>query len=109
MNRSAISLLALIILITSLLTTIEFTQAASANTWTEKAPMQTARSSLGTAVVDGKIYAIGGSTFSGGSGDQNGALPSTGGAVGTNEMYDPQTDTWVFKDQTCLHQEAILL
>jgi len=71
--------------------------ATSPNFWAEKAPMQVARSGLGVAVVDGKIYAIGGTTYSGGSGDINGPLPSTGGTVGTNEMYDPETDTWVFK------------
>jgi hypothetical protein len=53
------------------------------NTWTQKAPMQTARDGLGVAVVNGKIYAIGGFTEN--------------GVVGTNEEYDPETDTWTFK------------
>lgn len=45
--------------------------------------MHAARSNLGVAVVNGKIYAIGGNT-------QN-------GIVGTNEEYDPEMDTWTFK------------
>lgn len=49
--------------------------------WTEKAPMPTARLGLGVAAVDGKIYAIGGCS-------------DTAFTVGTNEMYDPATDTW---------------
>jgi hypothetical protein len=53
------------------------------NTWTQKAPMQQARSSLGAAGVNGKIYAIGGN--------------SENGKVGTNEEYDPATDTWTYR------------
>jgi hypothetical protein len=45
--------------------------------------MPTARRSLGLAVVDGKIYAIGG--------------VGKDGKVGTNEMYDPATDNWTTK------------
>jgi len=60
---------------------------AAENTWATKAPMHVARSNLGVAVVDGKIYAIGGST-------RSGARVLTGGVVGTNEEYDPATDTW---------------
>lgn len=57
---------------------------AAVNTWTQKAPMQQARSSLGVAVVNNKIYAIGG-------------VAGSGNYVGTNEEYDPETDTWTFK------------
>lgn len=64
--------------------TISISSASSSNearenTWVFMAPMPTARSNLGVAVVDGKIYAIGGD------------------ASGTNEMYDPFTDTWTIK------------
>jgi hypothetical protein len=45
--------------------------------------MQKARNSLGAAVVNGKIYAIGGN--------------AENGKVGTNEEYDPRTDTWRYK------------
>ncbi len=47
------------------------------NTWENKMPMPTPRSSLQANVVDGKIYLIGGYP--------NGTL---------NEVYDPETDTW---------------
>jgi N-acetylneuraminic acid mutarotase len=48
--------------------------------WVTLESMPTERYWLGVAVVDGKIYAIGGY--------------SNGSVVGTNEMYDPETDTW---------------
>lgn len=51
--------------------------------WITKEPMPTARSGLGVAVVNGKIYAIGGS-------DGNGHLNTT-------EEYDPATNTWATK------------
>jgi len=60
------------------------------NAWVKKAPMHQARASLGVAVVNGKIYAIGGSTGN----DESSHIGET---VSTNEEYDPVTDTWVFK------------
>ena len=57
---------------------------AAEDTWATKAPMHVARSGLGVAVVDGKIYAIGG-------------LLETVAATGTNEEYDPATDTWTYR------------
>jgi hypothetical protein len=63
------------------------------NSWTSKAPMQQARAGLGVAVVNGKIYAIGGSNV---SGIYPPIMPA-GGFVGTSEEYDPATDTWTFK------------
>ena len=57
--------------------------ATTENTWVEKASMHQARSNLGVAVVNGKIYAIGG----------NGNT----GIVGTNEEYDPKTGSWIYK------------
>jgi N-acetylneuraminic acid mutarotase len=63
------------------------------NTWKTLAPMQQARGGLGVVAVDGKIYAIGGSTASG-------PYPADffkGGFVATNEEYDPETDTWLVK------------
>lgn len=50
--------------------------------WTTKRPMPTARSRFGIAVVNGKIYVIGG---------YNGSI------LNVNEMYDPATDTWTRK------------
>jgi len=53
--------------------------SAAEDTWTTLEPKPTARNGLGVAVVDGKIYAIGGAYS------------------GHNEMYDPATDTWTIK------------
>lgn len=59
----------------------------------QKADMPTARYGLSTSVVDGRIYAIGG------TGTTNGlhaeAEPSM--FVATAEMYDPETDRWTQK------------
>jgi N-acetylneuraminic acid mutarotase len=54
---------------------------AEAGTWTRKADMPTARYIPGSAVVDGKIYVIGGA-------------PVQYGATAVVEEYDPATDTW---------------
>jgi N-acetylneuraminic acid mutarotase len=53
------------------------------DSWVPKAPMHEARSGVGTAVVNGKIYAIGGTNQE--------------GFRATNEEYDPETNTWTFK------------
>lgn len=54
------------------------------DSWTTKLSMPTARRGLGAAVVDGKIYVLGG--YKEGS-----------GLLGTNEEYDPSTNTWTTK------------
>jgi N-acetylneuraminic acid mutarotase len=51
--------------------------------WTTKEPMLTARTGIGVAVVNGKIYAIGGANQE--------------GFRATTEEYDPATNTWTFK------------
>lgn len=56
----------------------------AADTWTTKAEMPTARYALCTGVVNGKIYAIGGSS-------------TQYRALATVEEYDPATDTWTTK------------
>ncbi len=68
------------------------------NSWSELAPMHVARSDLGVAVVNGKIYAIGGNTESGymPHSDRN-DYSRLGWINDTNEEYDPKTDTWTFK------------
>ncbi len=58
--------------------------ADSQSAWTSMSPMPTARGGVGLAVVNGKIYAIGG--LNGNS------LP-----VSTTEEYDPQTNGWTSK------------
>jgi N-acetylneuraminic acid mutarotase len=62
------------------------------NTWTQKAPMQQARHELGAAVVNGKIYAIGGTVYT-----YQDLYRVESKIVGTNEEYDTKTDTWSFK------------
>jgi N-acetylneuraminic acid mutarotase len=72
-----------LLLTLSLLLTVTVPYALAAEDfWTTKEPMPTARAILGAAVVDAKIYAIGG---------------LSGGHLSTNEMYDPATDSWVTK------------
>ena len=51
------------------------------DTWTQKADMPTARHSASSAVVDGKIYAIGG-------------WSSLGSRTAVVEQYDPAADIW---------------
>jgi hypothetical protein len=53
------------------------------NSWTTLAPMSTPRTGLDAAVVDGKIYAIGGTS------SKNEEYASN-----KNEEYDPATNTW---------------
>lgn len=52
----------------------------AANTWTARAPMPTPRQGMAVAVVNGRIYAIGGW----------GGWPD----LSTVEVYDPATNTW---------------
>ena len=58
------------------------------DTWTRKADMPTPRGGLCTAVVNGKIYAIGGVTGMAGGGDP---------LVRVVEEYDPIADVWTRK------------
>ena len=59
------------------------TVRAVEDSWTTLKPVPTIRSRLGVAVVNGKIYAIGGR--------------NDGGYLSTNEEYDPATNTWTTK------------
>ena len=95
MNKKGALLLISTLLLTSFYVALK---PASANTltensWVSRAPMHQARGGLGVATLNGKIYAIGGSIASG-------PYPPdffAGGFVGTNEEYDPATDTWTTK------------
>jgi N-acetylneuraminic acid mutarotase len=85
-SKNAALLLVFVFLTASLI--IIVTEPVSAatpveNSWMSKASMHVARSNLGVAIVNGKIYAIGGKSKS--------------GLVDTNEEYDPTTNTWTYK------------
>ncbi|HVH29155.1 MAG TPA: kelch repeat-containing protein [Vicinamibacterales bacterium] len=59
------------------------------NTWEQRTPMPTARNHHFSAVVNGKIYMIGGRLGSGGAGAAS--------ATDVNEEYDPATNVWTLK------------
>ena len=94
-----ITVLLLLVLTTALFVESVKPVSASAvtdNSWASKAPMNLARANLGVAVVNGKIYAIGGDT----STIMGNVCPGTGRSyqlVGTNEEYDPNLDSWTTK------------
>jgi N-acetylneuraminic acid mutarotase len=92
MRKSIALLLVLVFLTASCLIAAKpaFSSADTAeDTWAAKAPMQQARAGLGVAVVNGKIYAIGGSTV-----QTKLTCYVSGGIVNVNEEYNPATDTW---------------
>jgi hypothetical protein len=90
MSKRVALLLVLVFLTASLIVAAKPVSAPTPveNSWTSKAPIHVARGGLGVAVVNGKIYAIGGSTEAGHYG------ATTGEIVGLNEEFDPATNTW---------------
>jgi N-acetylneuraminic acid mutarotase len=85
----------LLVFASTILLVVLFVEPASAgvgveNTWTTKAPMHQARGLVGVAVVEDKIYAIGG--YNATSSFANETFLS-----GTTEEYDPATNAWVYK------------
>lgn len=68
---------------------------AKTNTWTTKSPMPTARHHLTTAVVDGKLFAIGGRLL--GNGIQSEDMQEALTNFDRVEMYDPETDSWTVR------------
>jgi len=70
------------------LNSILASSALVGDSWNTKTSMNEPRYRLEVVVVDGKIYAIGGYTSA------NSVDSVSCGFVGTNECYDPVTDTW---------------
>ena len=68
----------------------------SENSWVTKASMNQARAYLGVAVVNGRIFAIGGDN-GGYMGNVANAIGRTNSVVNTTEEYDPVNDMWTFK------------
>jgi hypothetical protein len=95
MSKSVAAILVLFFMVASCIAVKPALSSADVveDSWESKAPMQQARAGLGVVAVNGKIYAIGGSTASG-------PYPPdafAGDFVGTNEEYDPETDTWTYR------------
>ncbi|MDE0684448.1 MAG: sigma-70 family RNA polymerase sigma factor [Candidatus Poribacteria bacterium] len=65
------------------------------DTWEQKASIPTARSGVSVSVVDGKIYAIGGTKTK--TIQVPRGFSSESEELATVEMYDPVTDTWTQK------------
>lgn len=82
--RKGIAFLLVLVFLTASCIVVVKPAWASADSWTTKAPMPSTRRGLGAAVVNGKIYAIGG------------RLPG-GVPIDINQEYDPATDKWVSK------------
>jgi len=70
----------------------EFVSPPEEDVWVRLASLQQARCELGATVVDGKIYAMGGTVIT---------IPSPWRVerevVATNEMYDPVTNRWSYQ------------
>ncbi len=64
------------------------------DSWKALAPMPTKRGSPNAAVVNGKIYVIGGAGINPGSKDTSLHPARPQRVLGTNEVYDPATNTW---------------
>ena len=95
MNRSITLIFVLVFLTASCAILIQPTKA-SEDSWVTKAPMHSARAYLGVAVVNGRIYAIGGD-----EGPEIGNVMTgtsmTYRVVNVTEEYDPNLDKWVSK------------
>jgi hypothetical protein len=105
MQKSIMPILSLVLLLlsSSLLIDMETVKAASSlseNSWVTKASMNVARSNVGVASVNGKIYAIGGISVPSVL-DTHHTLPvfTEAKIVDKNEQYDPITNTWSTKAQ----------
>ena len=84
MNKKLILSLIVLLVVPMFLSAFEFAPAdAAENEWTAAAAMPTARGGLGVAVVNRKIYAVGG--------------VNNGTYFAVNEQYDPVADKWIVK------------
>ncbi len=98
MSKKATLLLILLIASCLILVKINFSSAENGDTWTAKASMNVGRSQLGVVAVNGKIYAIGGSTAEGFIPNTYGNHYKTQGWItNANEEYNPETDKWTTK------------
>jgi N-acetylneuraminic acid mutarotase len=86
MHKFPTSILIFFLIIGSFVTSVGAVSALRLveDSWNTKTPMNQARANLGVVAVEGKIYAIGGYTINN----------YQGTFVGTNECYDPASDTW---------------
>jgi N-acetylneuraminic acid mutarotase len=99
MRRSVALLLALFLIGSCLIEAKPVSSAADLeNTWVSKASMNTARGYLGVAVVNDKIYAIGGDQghLMGNAGTYT---TMTSEVTNATEEYDPSSNRWVSKSQ----------
>ena len=85
--RKGVALLLALFLAATCLTMLTPTLASGSTAWATKASMHVPRASLGAAVVNGQIYAIGGVLDP----------PSYVTCTGTNEKYDPASNQWTLK------------
>ncbi len=96
-RKSLFAVLLILCLILPIITVF----ATEEDSWTTLESMPTARSGLGIAIVNNKIYAIGGTITSGFAPSIPGSAVlgnnDIGGHVGTNEEYDPATGKWTRK------------
>jgi N-acetylneuraminic acid mutarotase len=96
MSRIIAQLLVLVFLTASCIIAVTPVSSASQDSWASKAPMHAARAYLGVAVVNGKIYAIGGDEGSE-IGNAMTGTSMTYQVVNITEEYDPNLDKWAFK------------
>ena len=102
MSKHDAPLLILTMLIPLLTMPVNPVFAVSENSWASKAPLQVARGALGVAAMNGKIYAIGGSA-------KDAHMATTIEFLGTNEEYDPETNSWTMKKEMPTPRAALAI
>ena len=86
MKKFAVALMTMLIIFN--LVPMTFGSASEQNSWVSKASMHAARGDFGAVSVNDEIFAIGGRSTS---------FYPPGTLVGTNEVYNITTDSWVIK------------